>query len=111
MKKNTLSAIYNFLNGIAIDNIDEVKADVEKELNRGAEKKAQTAETYAAVHDTIMDALNVAGNPVTVSEIYSEVKDALPADFTQGKLQYAMTRLWADELTVVEGKPNKYQRA
>ena len=35
-------------------------------------------------------------------------KDSLPEGFSKGKVQYAVTRLWADEVTKTEGKVNTY---
>ena len=83
MKKASLSAIYSALKGIDFDS--EILAEVEKELNRGEDEKAKNAELY-------------------------EVADALPAGFTKGKMQYAITRLWVDEVTKTEGKVNTYSR-
>ena len=35
---------------------------------------------------------------------------ALPEGFTKGNLQYAITRLWKDEVEKIEGKVNTYRR-
>jgi acetyltransferase-like isoleucine patch superfamily enzyme len=47
---------------------------------------------------------------VTIGELYDAIEHELPDGFTKGKLQYAMTRLWADDLVKVEGKVNTYAR-
>ena len=106
MKKATLSTIYDALKSIDFD--PEVLAEVEKELNRGEAEKAKNAELYAQAKAIVLGALS--DTPVTLSEIYDEVANDLPAGFTKGKVQYAITRLWADEVTKVEGKVNSYAR-
>ena len=106
MKKATLSTIYDALKSINFD--PEVLAEVEKELNRGEAEKAKNAELYAQAKAIVLGALS--DTPVTLSEIYDEVANDLPTGFTKGKVQYAITRLWADEVTKVEGKVNTYAR-
>ena len=106
MKKATLSTIYDALKSIDFD--PEVLAEVEKELNRGEAEKAKNAELYEQAKPIVLGALS--DTPVTLSEIYDEVANDLPAGFTKGKVQYAITRLWADEVTKVEGKVNSYVR-
>ena len=106
MKKATLSTIYDALKSIDFD--PEVLAEVEKELNRGEAEKAKNAELYTQAKAIVLGALS--DKPATISEIYDEVANDLPAGFTKGKVQYAITRLWADEVTKVEGKVNSYAR-
>ena len=106
MKKATLSTIYDALKSIDFD--PEVLAEVEKELNRGEAEKAKNAELYEIAKPIVLGALS--NTPVTLGELYDEVANDLPAGFTKGKVQYAITRLWADEVTKVEGKVNSYAR-
>ena len=106
MKKSTLSAVFTALKGIDFD--PELLAEVEKELNRGEAEKAKNAELYEVAKPIVLGALS--DTPVTIGEIYDEVADSLPEGFTKGKVQYAITRLWADEVTKVEGKVNTYAR-
>ena len=106
MKKTSLSAIYAALKGIDFDS--EILAEVEKELNRGEEQKAKNAELYDAAKPIVLGVLS--DTPATIGEIYDEIADELPEGFTKGKVQYAITRLWADEVTKVEGKTNGYCR-
>ena len=106
MKKATLSTIYDALKSIDFD--PEVLAEVEKELTRGDAEKAKNAEVYEAAKPIVLGALS--DTPVTISELYDEIASALPEGFTKGKVQYAITRLWADEVTKVEGKVNAYAR-
>ena len=106
MKKATLSTIYDALKSIDFD--PEVLAEIKKELNRGEAEKAKNAELYEQAKPIVLGALS--DTPVTLSEIYDEVANDLPTGFTKGKVQYAITRLWADEVTKVEGKVNSYVR-
>lgn len=106
MKKATLSAIYDALKAIDFD--ADMLAEVEKDLTKGEAEKAKNAELYEVAKPIVLGALS--DKPATIAEIYDEVADALPEGFTKGKVQYAITRLWADEVTKVEGKVNGYTR-
>ena len=106
MKKATLSAIYDALKSIDFD--PEILAEVEKDLTKGDAEKAKNAELYEAAKPVVLGALS--DTPVTIGEIYDEIANDLPEGFTKGKVQYAITRLWADEVTKVEGKVNSYAR-
>ena len=108
MKKNTMIALVSYLNGNTVDNIAEIKAELEAELNRGAEKAQKNRELYESVKPIVFEGLSVAGVPVTISELYEEIKDKLPDGFGKSKVQYAVTRLWIDELVKTEGKVNTY---
>ena len=106
MKKATLSAIYSALKGIDFD--ADMLAEVEKELTKGDAEKAKNAELYEQANPIVLGALS--DTPVTLGELYAEIATELPEGFSKGKVQYAITRLWADEVTKVEGKTNGYCR-
>ena len=106
MKKATLSTIYDALKSIDFD--PEVLAEVEKELTRGDAEKAKNAEAYEVAKPIVLGALS--DTPVTASELYDEIANDLPEGFTKGKVQYALTRLWANEVIKTEGKVNTYSR-
>ena len=108
MKKATLSTIYSALLDAGYESTDPIMEEISKELNRGEAEKAKNAEQYAQAKPIVLGALS--DTPVTLSEIYDEVANDLPTGFTKGKVQYAITRLWADEVTKVEGKVNSYVR-
>ena len=101
-------ALVSYLNGATIDNLDEIKAELEAELNRNAEKAAANREMYEAAKSVIFEGFRVAGTPVTITELYEEIKDELPNGFSKSKVQYAVTRLWVDEIVKTEGKVNTY---
>ena len=108
MKKASLQSLVDFLNGKPVDNIADVKAEIEAELAKGEERKQANADAYAQATPIVFAALS--DKPATIGEIYDEVAEDLPDGFTKGKVQYAITRLWADEVTKVEGKTNGYCR-
>ena len=82
-----MNAIIATLNAIDFENKDAIMAELNAEVNRGAEAKAQKWAEYDAV------------------------RDELPDGFTRGKLQYAVTKLWVDEIVKIDGKPNTYKKA
>jgi len=108
MKKATFEAIKTALTNFGYDD-EEVLAELDKEINKGAEAKAKNAEAYDAIHDIVIGALTSA--PATVAEIWEAIENDVPEGVTKGKVQYALTHLWGDEIVKVEGKPNGYRRA
>lgn len=108
MKKSTMMSLVSYLNGATIDNLDEIKAELEAELNKGAEKAQKNRELYDAAKEVIFEGLRVAGTPITIAELYEEIADELPDGFGKSKVQYAVTRLWSDEIVKHEGKTNTY---
>ena len=108
MKKNTMIALVSYLNGNTIDNIEEIKAELEAELNRGAEKAQKNRELYESVKPIVMEGFKDAGVPITIAELYESIEGNLPDGFGKSKVQYAVTRLWIDELVKTEGKVNAY---
>ena len=108
MKKSTFETIKTALTALGYADAD-VLAELDKEINKGAEAKAKNAEAYDAIHDIVMGALTSA--PATVAEIWEAIEDEVPEGITKGKVQYALTHLWGDEIVKVEGKPNGYRRA
>ena len=108
MKKSTMIALVNYLNGATIDNLAEIKPELEAELNRNAEKAAANRELYESAKSVIFEGFRIACTPITIAELYEEIKDELPQGFSKSKVQYAVTRLWSDEIAKTEGKTNTY---
>ena len=112
MKKASLQSLVHFFDTtVTVDLPQEIKVirdEIVAELNRGAEKAQANRDLYASAHDIVMNGLRVAGKPVTIGELYEEIETELPEGFSKGKVQYAMTRLWVDELVKTEGKVNTY---
>lgn len=116
MKKATLQFIATYLSEntqYADDNeksaLESALTEINAELNKGAEAKAEAAKEYEAAKAIVMSELGE--TPVTIGELFDAIGDKLPEGFTKGKLQYAMTRLWKDELVKTEGKVNSYSKA
>ena len=115
MKKSTLSAIANYLsenvqyaNDIEKEFLTTALAELNAEINRGADAKAARAAEYESVKEIILAPLDE--SILTVSELYEAIKGELPEGFTRGKVQYALTKLYADEVVKQEGKPCTYGR-
>ena len=111
MKKSTMNTILTLIDTIDTPEAEEVRAELKAELNKGAEQKAQNDALYESAKDTVMGELAIATEGVTIGELYDAVADKLPEGFTKGKLQYAVTRLWKDEIVRIEGKVNTYRKA
>ena len=111
MKKATMNTIVNYINDNAIEALYEVRDELVAELNKGAEEKARNAELYDAAKAVVMGELSMTDKAVTISELFDAVEENLPQGFTKGKLQYAVTRLWKDEIVRIEGKVNTYRKA
>ena len=111
MKKATLNTILTLIATIDTPEAEAVRAELNAELNKGAEQKAQNDALYESVKPIVMDELDKATEAVTLGELYEAVEGNLPEGFTKGKLQYAVTRLWTSEITRIEGKVNTYRKA
>lgn len=109
MKKATLKAIVDYLNGMDVTNIDEVKAEVEAEYAKGEEKARANRELYAEAYKVFMPVIDAEAK--TAKEIFA-LADA-PEGFTLSKLQYALREMWKDEvLSLDNGKnPKTYIKA
>ena len=111
MKKVSLTAILDILNGVSYSDemVAELKNEISKELNKGQAQKDKNAEAYESIHSLIVDTLS--DTPVTCGEVWEAIENDVPDGITKGKVQYALTHLWQDEIVKIEGKPNTYRRA
>lgn len=109
MKKATMNTILSLIATIDTPEADEVRAELNAELNKGEAVKAENAKLYDAAKAVVMSELGE--TPVTIGELYDAVAGQLPEGFTKGKLQYAVTRLWTSEIARIEGKVNTYRKA
>ena len=108
MKKLSLVAIKNALVGFGFED-EDILAELDKEITKGEAQKAKNAEAYEAIHGIVMGALSMV--PVTIAELWESIEDEVPEGITKGKVQYAVTHLWGDEIVKIEGKPNTYRKA
>lgn len=106
MKNTTYATVYSFLTANGFDNA-EILAEFEKEINRNADAKQAKDALYAKAKEVVLPVMD---GPATISEIYEAVEKDLPEGFTKGNLQYAITRLWKDDIAKTEGKVNLYAR-
>ena len=111
MKKATMNTILSLISSIDTPEAEAVRAELNAELSKGEAVKAENAKLYESAKPVVMDELSKATEAVTIAELYDAVEDKLPEGFTKGKLQYAMTRLWKDDLVRTEGKVNAYAKA
>ena len=108
MTKTIMNSILSTIATIDTPEAEEIRNAIQKELAKGEAKAQANRDLYASAHDAVIGALANASAPVTISELYDEVADDLPEGMTKGKMQYAVTRLWADEIVKTEGKVNTY---
>jgi len=107
MKKTSYEVILNAL--VSANFSDETILDeLRKEINRGAEAKAQKNAEYDEAKAIVFETLRVAGKPVTVAEIFEDCESNLPEGFTKARVQYGLTHQWANEVVKTEGKVNSY---
>ena len=115
MKKATMQSIVTYLT----DNLPYADANEKEflqttideltaELAKSEVKAKANADAYEQAKGIVLGALS--NTPVTIGELYDEIATELPDGFTKGKVQYAITRLWADEVVKTEGKVNTYSR-
>ena len=106
MKKNTLETLIAYLDGATVTNLDEIKAELEAELNRGREKAAANRQVYAEIHDKVMEVLRSATAPVTGQELADETGIA------RGKIVYGLNNYWTSEIVKdTSGKTAVYSLA
>ena len=106
MKKVSLQSLVSYLTETGA--LPEVRDEIAAELAKGEAKAQANRDLYAEAKDVILNGLS--DTPVTIAELFEEIKDNLPQGFTKSKVQYAITRLWANEVTKTEGKVNTYTR-
>jgi len=109
MKKVVLKSLYDYLTTHDVPELAEAKAELEAEFAKDEKRKAATADKYASFHDLVID--NLTDTPVTLAELFDDIKGDLPEGIEKPNVQYALTRLWKSEVKVIEGKPNQYCKA
>lgn len=110
MKKNSLVAIKTALTNFGFAD-EDIMAELTAEINKGEEQKAKNAAVYTSFHDIVMNTLSEATAPITIAELWEAIEDEVPEGVTKGKVQYAVTRLWKDEIVKIDGNPNGYKKA
>lgn len=108
MRKEIMTNIVELLKDNTDPKAVEAVEELNKELNRNAEKAAKNRVAYDEAKDTVLGALTDKG--VTIGELYAEVANDLPDGFTKAKVQYALLHYWNDEVVKIEGNPCTYVR-
>lgn len=111
MKIATLSTVVALLSDLDFENKETLMNELYTELNRGAAIKAEKASVYEAAKPIVFAQFDLTTAPLTVAELWEAIEGEAPEGFTKGKLSYAMTHTWADEVVKVEGKVNAYRKA
>ena len=109
MKNSTMNTIYATLSNIDFANKETIMDELYKEIHRGDARKEVNAKSYDELHDIVIG--NLDKTPITCNELYEAIAHLLPNGTTKGKIQYALTHLWQDEIVKIEGKPNTYRLA
>lgn len=110
MKKATLDAIRTTLLNLGVEETNPMIAELDAELNKGAEEKAARAAAYEGIHRIVVD--NLTDTPVSCSDLWGEIESEVSAKgMTRHNVQYALNNLWQDEIVKIAGKPNTYRRA
>ena len=110
MKKSTLEAIRNYLNGDTNVDIETLRTEVNDEYTRLNAKAAANADIYAQACPAILAAIT--DEPQTDEAIYESCKDELPEGFTRAKVRYALLHQLAEQVDKIQnGKnPNTYKK-
>ena len=108
MKKNVFEMVVAMVNGREVADMDTLRDEINAEYERMTAKRQANQDVYAAAHDVLMNALT--DKEQTSKELFE--RNEWPDGFTQGKLNYALRAMWADEVRKVDnGKSaNTYTR-
>ena len=87
MKKSTLEAIRNYLNGETVD-LDTLRQEVNEEYTRLTAKATENAALDEEAAPVVLAALS--DTPQTAAQIYDAVVADLPEGFTKNKVQYLL---------------------
>ena len=85
MKKSVLETIRTALTDLGYAD-EEVLAELDKEINRGADVKTKNAAVYESFHDILIS--NLSDSPATCGEIYDAIADELPEGIGQGFCEF-----------------------
>ena len=109
MKKATLNTILTLLEDNTSEEATAIKAEITAELAKGEAAKEANRKVYDEATPIIIAGLETAGQPVTLADLYDEIKGDLPENFSKQKVQYALTHdPLKDQIVVTVGKVNSY---
>ena len=107
MKKSTLEAICNYLNGDNSVDLSVLREEINAEYDRLTAKARANASAYEVAHDVVF-ACTAWDKPMTVKEIFALVENDVPDGFTASKMQYAFLHYWADEIVKHDNGKNAF---
>lgn len=96
MKKSTLEAIRNYLNGDNTVDLSILKQEVDNEWERTTAKSRANADLYAAAVPIVEKVLS--DTPMTARQIHDACYKELPEGFTANKVSYIMRNQLADKV-------------
>ena len=108
MKNSTMNAIYTTLTSVDFENKTAIMDELYNELHRNDDAKNARLAEYESACDAVMEAIRVAGVPVSVADIFAEAQKSLPEGFTKNKVSYGLRNYWKDKVVVESGKVNLY---
>ena len=108
MKKASLQTLVDYIDSHDLTDLFPIKDEITAELAKGEAKAQANRDLYAEATPIVLNALSA--TPVTIGELYEEIKDELPEGFSKGKVQYLVTRVLTDQVVKTEGKVNTYSR-
>lgn len=104
MKKSTLEAIRNYLNGDNTVDLSILKQEVDNEWERTTAKSRANADLYATAVPIVEKTLDA--TPRTSKEIFAMCEKELPNGFTANKVSYLMRNQLADKVEKHENGKN-----
>ena len=107
MKNSTMNTIYATLSAVDFADKEAVMTELYNEIHRGDAAKEAKAAEYAGAREVVLEGLRVAGKPITLAELWDEVKGSLP-NFTKNQVSYGLRNYWSDDVAVTVGKINMY---
>ena len=105
MKKSTLEAIRNYLNGDETVDLTVVRDEVNAEWDRLNAKREANRNAYDEAKDIAFGIMS--DTPMTVKEIFA-ASDEWPQGFTHNKVQYALLHYWNDEVVKHDNGKNAF---
>lgn len=102
MKKNVFEMVVAMVNGREVEDMELLRNEINAEWTKMVEKKQANRDLYDAAHDVLMTALT--DKEQTAKELFE--RNEWPQDFTQGKLNYALRAMWADEINKIDNGKN-----
>ena len=107
MKNSTMNTIYATLSTVDFADKEAVMTELYNEIHRGDAAKEAKAAEYANAREIVLEGLRVAAKPITLAELWDEVKGSLP-NFTKNQVSYGLRNYWADDVKITSGKVYMY---